>query len=123
MVLLSIVSVRSGSMGEAQSSVLQLQQEGSNPNGTFLFISFGCFLSSSEEQQSAEGPKNWRLIKLKLVGTSSEVLLGHFRDQAQQAKFLWGVERMTHRGLPNNFGPVRWRALAAKQIDSKLVAN
>ena len=89
----------------------------------FLFISFGCFLSSSEEQQSAEGPENWRLIRLKPAGTAPEVLLGHFRDQAQQAKFLWGVERMTHRGLPDDFGPVRWRALAAKQIDSKLVAN
>jgi len=123
MVLLSIVSVRSGSMGEAKSSELQLQREGSNANGTFLFISFSCFLSSSEEQQSAEGPRNWRLIRLKPVGTAPKVLLGHFRDQAQQAKFLWGMERMTHRGLPDNFGPVRWRALAAKQIDSKLVAN
>jgi hypothetical protein len=99
---------------------LQLPPEGSNANGTFLFISFDCFLSSSDEQQSAEGPKNWRLIQ---VGTAPEVLLGHFRDQEQQAKFLWGVERMTHRGLPDNFGPVRLRALAAKQIDSKLVAN
>lgn len=110
-------------MGEPNSSELQLQREGTNANGTFLFISFGCFLSSSEKRQSAEGPRNWRLIRLKQVGRAPEVLLAHFRDQAQQAKFLWGVERLTHRGLPDNFGPVRLRALAAKQIDSKLVAN
>ena len=110
-------------MGEAKSSGLQLRREGSTANRTFLFISFGCFFVHSEEQQSAEGPKNSRLIRLKPAGTAPEVLLGHFRDQAQHAKFLWNVERMTHRGLPDNFSPVRLRALAAKQIDSKLVAN
>jgi hypothetical protein len=77
----------------------------------------------SEEQQTAEDPKNWEVIKLNQVGTAPEALLGVFRYQAKQAKFLWGVERMTHRGLPDNFDPVRRRALAAKQIDSKLVAN
>ena len=106
---------------------------GPNANGTFLFILFGCLLSRTnqefdskrnpEEQRSAEGPKNWRWIRLNRIGTAPEVLVGPFRDEAQQAKFLWSVERMTHRGLPDNFGSVRRRPLAAKQIDSKLVAN
>jgi hypothetical protein len=76
-----------------------------------------------EGQQTAEGPKNWEVIRLNQVGTAQEMLLGLFRYQAKQAKFLRSVERMTHRGLPDNFDPVRRRALAAKQIDSELVAN
>ena len=79
--------------------------------------------SPKEEQQTVEGPKNWKAIRVNQVGTAGESLLGLFRYQAKQAKFLWSVERMTHRGLPDNFDPVRRRALAAKQIDSKLVAH
>lgn len=52
-----------------------------------------------------------------------EVLVGSFRNEPQQAKFLGSVEPRTHRGLPDDFDPVRRRALAAKQIDSKLLAN
>jgi hypothetical protein len=44
MVLLSTVSVRSGSMGEAIARSAT-SARGSNANGTFLFISFGCLLS------------------------------------------------------------------------------
>jgi hypothetical protein len=57
------------------------------------------------------------------VGTAPAALLGFFRYEAKQAKFRWGVERMTHGRLPDNFDPVQRRALAAKQIDSKLIAN
>lgn len=79
--------------------------------------------SSKEEQQTVDGPKNWKAIRVNQVGRAGESLLGIFRYQVKQAKFLWSVERMTHRGLPDNFDPVRRRALAAKQIDSELVAH
>jgi len=67
-------------------------------------------VKNSEEQQTALGPKNWEVIKLNQVGTAPEALLGLFRYQAKQAKFLWSVERKTHRGSPDNFDPVRRRA-------------
>ncbi len=79
--------------------------------------------SSNEEKQTAEGSKNWEVNKLDQVGTAPDALLGLFRYPAKQAKFLWSAERMTHRGFPDNIDPVRQRALAAKQIHSKLVAN
>jgi len=52
-----------------------------------------------------------------------EALLGFFPYQPKQAEFLRSVERMIHRRLPDNFNPIRRWPLAAKQIDSKLVAN
>ena len=57
------------------------------------------------------------------AGTASEALLGFFRYQPKHSKSLWSVERMTHRGLPDNFNPVRRRPLTTKQIDSKPVSN
>ena len=57
------------------------------------------------------------------AGTAPEALLGFFRYQPKHSKSLWSVERMTHRGLPDNFNPVRRRPLTAKQIDSKPVSN
>ncbi len=69
------------------------------------------------------GPKSGRLIWLNHAGTAQDVLLRPFRAEAKQAKSLWDVERVTHRGLPDNLGSVRRRPLAAKQIDSKPVAN
>jgi hypothetical protein len=75
--------------------------------------------SSNEEQQTVEGPKNWKAIRVNQVGTAGEALLGLFRYQAKQAKFLWSVERMTHRGLPDNsirFGGGPW-------LRNKLIRN
>jgi hypothetical protein len=47
--------------------------------------------SSNEAQQMAEGSKNWEVIKLDQVRTAPDALLGLFRYQAKQAKFLWSV--------------------------------
>jgi hypothetical protein len=47
--------------------------------------------SPNEEQQAAEGSKNWEVIKLDQVGTAPDALLGLFRYPAKQAKFLWSV--------------------------------
>src|SRR5271169_1727566 len=52
-----------------------------------------------------------------------QALLGFFRDQSKHSKSFWSVERMTHGGLPDNFNPVRRRALAAKQVDPKLITK
>ena len=57
------------------------------------------------------------------AGTAPEALLGFFRYQPKHSKSLWSMERMTHRGLPDNFNPVRRRPLTTKQIDSKPVSN
>jgi len=54
---------------------------------------------------------------------SPEALLAFFRFQPKHSKSLWSVERRTHRGLPDNFNPVRRRPLTTKQIDSKPVSN
>jgi len=47
--------------------------------------------SPHEEQQAAEGSKNWEVIKLDQVGTAPDAALGLFRYPAKQAKFLWSV--------------------------------
>ena len=63
------------------------------------------------------------LTSIKPVGTVPGALLVFFRHQSKQAKSLRSVEGMTHRRLPDNFNPLRWRTLTAKQIDSKPVAD
>ena len=66
---------------------------------------------------------NTGMIRQDECGLAPEALLGFFRYQSKQSKSLGIVERMTHRGLPYNFNPARRRALAAKQVDSELIAQ
>src|ERR1017187_7369472 len=57
------------------------------------------------------------------LGRRPRLYLGSSAYQPEHSKSLWSVERMTHRGLPDNFNPVRRRPLTTKQIDSKPVSN